>query len=79
MKPISSSNPKNALHRFQVLESVLKQIGAEQSRIILMHSRGYKVEDIAKALNMSKNLADDQLVLAKKKIRDLLNKHYKQL
>lgn len=77
MKPTTTSLSESAQLRFQILEKVFNQIGDEQSRIILMHYRGYGPKEIARELNISEAVVKKQLLTGKKKARKLIQKHYK--
>jgi DNA-directed RNA polymerase specialized sigma24 family protein len=77
MKPNPSSLSDGAQVRFQVLEKILDQIGDKQSRLILMHSRGYRPQDIARELNISEPKVYRQLHAAKRDVKNLLKKYYR--
>ncbi|PHN03359.1 sigma factor-like helix-turn-helix DNA-binding protein [Flavilitoribacter nigricans] len=76
MKPITNSLSERAQLRFQILEKIFKQLGDEQSRIMLMHYRGYSPRDIAKALNISEPIVKNKLNATKQEARKLIQKYY---
>lgn len=77
MRPLqAASYSSRAQQRFQILETIFKQIGTEKSNLILMFYRGYRTTDIAKALDLPEAIATDQLLEAQRHVRSLIEAHY---
>lgn len=77
MKPITTSLSERAQLRFQILEKIFKQLGDEQSRLILMHYRGYRTRDMAKELNIPESVLKNKLRAAKKDVKHLIGRIYR--